>query len=199
MLTTDCGVEMDDQWALAHLLLSSELDLRAVVTTHAASVQFSSSTSAQEAAEVIARVLGPAAASRTAVVAGSDGPLPDARTARANPGVDLLLRTSREFSASRRLLVLAIGAATDVASAILVDPGLPLIPALASIVRSGEDAPEKTIALRFEGFGRNKIGAGLVMIENGDRRPFCLIDDAGGIFLQVADTDGSTGIDPVHK
>ena len=32
----------------------------------------------------------------------------------------------------------------------LVDPGLPLIPALASIVRTGEDVPEKTIALRFE-------------------------------------------------
>jgi hypothetical protein len=30
MLTTDCGAEMDDQWALAHLLLSTELDLRAV-------------------------------------------------------------------------------------------------------------------------------------------------------------------------
>jgi hypothetical protein len=32
----------------------------------------------------------------------------------------------------------------------LVDPGLPLIPALASIVRMGEDVPDKTIALRFE-------------------------------------------------
>ena len=32
----------------------------------------------------------------------------------------------------------------------LVDPGLPLIPALASIVRTGEDVPDKTIALRFE-------------------------------------------------
>ena len=32
----------------------------------------------------------------------------------------------------------------------LVDPGLPLIPALASVVRTGEEVPEKTIALRFE-------------------------------------------------
>jgi hypothetical protein len=31
ILTTDCGAEMDDQWALAHLLLSTELDLRAVM------------------------------------------------------------------------------------------------------------------------------------------------------------------------
>lgn len=32
----------------------------------------------------------------------------------------------------------------------LVDPGLPLIPALASVVRTGQDVPDKTIALRFE-------------------------------------------------
>jgi hypothetical protein len=32
----------------------------------------------------------------------------------------------------------------------LVDPGMPLIPALASVVRTGEHVPSKTIALRFE-------------------------------------------------
>ena len=53
VLTTDCGVEMDDQWALAHLLLSHEIDLRAVVPTHASSIGFSSATSAKRAAEVI--------------------------------------------------------------------------------------------------------------------------------------------------
>ena len=34
ILTTDCGADMDDQWALAHLVLSPEFDVRAVVTTH---------------------------------------------------------------------------------------------------------------------------------------------------------------------
>ena len=56
VLATDCGVEMDDQWALAHLLLSQEFALRAVITTHASSIGFSSATSAKQAAEVIARV-----------------------------------------------------------------------------------------------------------------------------------------------
>jgi hypothetical protein len=32
----------------------------------------------------------------------------------------------------------------------LVDPGMPLIPALASIVRTGAEVPAKTVALRFE-------------------------------------------------
>ena len=34
VLTTDCGAEIDDQFALAHQVLSPALDLRAVVTTH---------------------------------------------------------------------------------------------------------------------------------------------------------------------
>ena len=123
ILTTDCGAEMDDQWALAHLLLSPEVDLRAVITTHASSIHLSSATSAQEAAEVVKRVL-PARASSLPVVAGSAAPLQDPKTPRENAGVDLLLRLSRDFSESRRLIVFAIGASTDVASAILKDSSI---------------------------------------------------------------------------
>src|SRR5512143_3157312 len=123
VLTTDCGVEVDDQWALAHLLLSQEVDLRAVITTHASSIGFSSATSAKKAAEVIARVR-PAGLLAPRVVAGSDSPLRDVTSPRQNPGVDMLLELSRSFSASRRLVILTIGAGTDVASAILKDPSV---------------------------------------------------------------------------
>jgi inosine-uridine nucleoside N-ribohydrolase len=123
ILVTDCGCEMDDQWALAHLLLSTELDLRAVITTHASSIRFSSATSAEKAAEVIQHVL-PVRASSLPVVAGSPEPLQDAKVPRENAGVDLLLRVSRDFSESRRLTVFSIGASTDVASAILKDPSV---------------------------------------------------------------------------
>ena len=123
ILITDCGAEMDDQWALAHLLLSTELDLRAVITTHASSIRLSSARSAEEAAKVIRHVL-PERASSLPVVAGSPEPLQDAKTPRENAGVDLLLRLSGDFSKSRRLIVFAIGASTDVASAILKDPSI---------------------------------------------------------------------------
>lgn len=123
ILTTDCGAEMDDQWALAHLLLSTELDLRAVITTHASSIRLSSASSAQKAAGVVQHVL-PARASSLPVVAGSAEPLQDAKTPRENAGVDLLIRLSRDFSESRRLIVFAIGASTDVASAILKDSSI---------------------------------------------------------------------------
>ena len=114
---------MDDQWALAHLLLSTELDLRAVITTHASSIRFTSATSAEKAADVVRHVL-PARASSLPVVAGSPEPLQDAKIPRENAGVDLLLRLSAEFSESRRLIVFVIGAGTDVASAILKDPSI---------------------------------------------------------------------------
>lgn len=61
-LVSDCGVEMDNQWALAHLPLGEGIALRAVVTTHASSIGFPSAASAKTAAEVMARVL-PAAGS----------------------------------------------------------------------------------------------------------------------------------------
>src|SRR5256885_11036915 len=53
VLTTDCGADIDDQWALAHVALSPELDLRGVVTTHAATVHVSSAASARCAADVL--------------------------------------------------------------------------------------------------------------------------------------------------
>ncbi len=124
VLATDCGVEMDDQWALAHLLLSQEFALRAVITTHASSIGFSSATSAKMAAEVIARVLPAAASPPPPVVPGSDTPLGDATTPRESSGVDMLLELSRSFSASRRLVIFATGAGTDIASAILKDPSI---------------------------------------------------------------------------
>ena len=124
VLATDCGVEMDDQWALAHLLLSRELALRAVITTHASSIGFSSATSAKKAAEVIARVPPAAGSPPPPVVTGSDSPLREATAPRESPGVDTLLELSRSHSASRRLVILATGAATDIASAILKDPSI---------------------------------------------------------------------------
>ena len=38
--------------------------------------------------------------------------------------MDFIIETSKEFSRDHRLVVLTIGAATDVASAILKDPGI---------------------------------------------------------------------------
>ncbi len=123
VLVTDCGVEVDDQWALTHLLLSPQIDLRAVITTHASSIGFSSASSAKEAADVIARVL-PAGSPRPPVVQGSASPLESTTRPRESAGLEKLLQLSRGFSSSHRLVVFVTGAATDLASAILKDPSI---------------------------------------------------------------------------
>lgn len=127
VLTTDCGADMDDQWTLAQLMLAPELELRGVVTTHAPGLAApAAETSAQVVREVMAH-LPVAVRARPPVFAGSSVPLPSVpiagRTqARPNAGVRFLIEQSRAFSARRRLAVLVTGAATDVASALLLDP-----------------------------------------------------------------------------
>jgi inosine-uridine nucleoside N-ribohydrolase len=121
VLTTDCGVDMDDQWAIVHLSLIPEFDLRGIVTTHAPNLP---APAAQESARVTAGVLDMvSSAIRPPLFAGSDNPLAE-RAPIANAGVDFILEQSRAFGPDNRLVVLVLGAATDVGSALLADPGL---------------------------------------------------------------------------
>lgn len=117
VLTTDCGAEVDDQWALTHLALCSEFDLKGVVTTHAPGLR--AETSARKAREILDRL---PASNRPPVMAGSSRPLADRTHPRRNAGVDFLLDQARGHTAENPLIVLIIGAATDVASALLIDP-----------------------------------------------------------------------------
>ncbi|MEA2531482.1 MAG: hypothetical protein QOG89_3126 [Thermomicrobiales bacterium] len=122
VLTTDCGTDMDDEWAVAHLSLSPEIDLRGIVTTHAPNLAApAAETAARAVAQVLDRVSPPA---RPPVLCGGSEPLTDGKTPRPNPGVEFILDQARGRTADDRLVLLAIGAATDVASALLVDPSL---------------------------------------------------------------------------
>lgn len=112
---------MDDQWALAHVALSSEVELSGVVTTHAPNLAHpAAQTAASCVGEVLAHV--PIAHVPT-VLAGSSVPLLR-RAPASNPGVDFILEESLRYSPDTRLVVLVLGAATDVASALLTDPSL---------------------------------------------------------------------------
>jgi inosine-uridine nucleoside N-ribohydrolase len=124
VLTTDCGADMDDQWALAHLVLSPEFNVRAVVTTHTGSHRILAAPAAESSARIARDVLAhiPVRTPPT-VIPGSNVPL-TSRTSLPNAGVDRILAESRGFTPARRLTVLVIGAATDTASALLTDPTL---------------------------------------------------------------------------
>jgi inosine-uridine nucleoside N-ribohydrolase len=121
VLTTDCGVDMDDQWAMVHLSLIPEFDLRGIVTTHAPNLP---SPAAQESARITEEVLDHLGLdARPPLFAGSDNPL-EGRAPIPNAGVDFIIEQSRGFGPDNRLVVLVLGAATDVGSALLTDPTL---------------------------------------------------------------------------
>jgi purine nucleosidase len=125
LLTTDTGADMDDQWVLAHLVLSPEFDLRGVITTHTGSYALLSAPAADSTARVANEVLDHLPlAKRPPVIAGSSNPLRTKAEPQRGPGVDFILQTSHGFNRARPLTVLVIGAATDLASALLVEPSL---------------------------------------------------------------------------
>jgi purine nucleosidase len=124
ILVTDCGAEMDDQWALAHLVLTPEFDVRAIVTTHTGKHPILAAPTAETSARIAREVLDrmPLRA-HPVVIPGSNVPL-RSRTPIRNAGVERIISESRTFKTDHRLTVLVIGAATDVASALLTEPSL---------------------------------------------------------------------------
>ena len=117
VVSTDCGAEVDDQWALAHLALSPRVALKGVVTTHSPNLK--APAAAKVAREVFARMM---VAEPPPVVAGSSEPLGRDGKPREGPGVRFLIDAAKGHSGDDRLTVVMIGAATDVASALLIDP-----------------------------------------------------------------------------
>jgi purine nucleosidase len=123
ILSTDTGNEIDDQWVVAHILTHPELDVLAIISMHAPSLPPPAGRSSyliildEVENRMKMRVHPP-------IFEGASLPLADAKTPRPSAGVDFIIEASKRFSKSNRLDVLAIGAGTDVASAILKDPSI---------------------------------------------------------------------------
>lgn len=121
VLSTDVGNEIDDQWAIAYLLLEPRFDVLGVMSAHAPSITApAGQTSFRILVDVVENRLG--MNKHPPLIEGGSLPLLNAKTPRPSPAVTFLLESSRRFSKDNRLNVLMIGAATDVASAILTDP-----------------------------------------------------------------------------
>ncbi len=120
LISTDCGVDMDDQWAIVHLALIPEIEILGLVTSHAPNLPSPAARESARIAETVFDALGMTA--RPPIYAGSDGPLDGPDTPIRNDGVDYMLQMSRPYGPQNRLPVLILGAATDVASALLIDP-----------------------------------------------------------------------------
>ncbi len=123
ILSTDVGNEIDDQWAITYMMLSPSFDVKGIISAHGPSLPDPSAHYTYKVlVDVIERRLG--MLSHPPLFEGSSLPLADNRTPRTNAGVDFIIETSKTFSSENRLTVLTIGAATDVASALLQDSTL---------------------------------------------------------------------------
>ena len=121
ILSTDVGNEIDDQWAVTYLLLQPRFDVLGVMSAHAPSITAPAGyTSYRILVDVVENRL--AMSKHPPLIEGGSEPLIDSKTPRVSPAAKFLLEKSRSFSKANRLTVLVIGAATDVASAILMDP-----------------------------------------------------------------------------
>jgi inosine-uridine nucleoside N-ribohydrolase len=123
VLSTDVGNEVDDQWAIVYLLTQPRFDVKGLLSAHAPTL----SPPAGKTAYRILRSVVEDHLNMTEhppLVEGASVPLEDTRTPVPSPAADFLLRISKDYSSERRLNVLAIGAITDVASAILRDPSI---------------------------------------------------------------------------
>ena len=128
MLDTDTFNEVDDQFALSYLLASQEkLKVQALY----AAPFFNEKSSSPEdgmlkSYEEILRLLKLCHAQELAdrVFQGSRGYLPDEKTPVASPAAEDLARRAMGYSPENPLYVIAIGAITNVASALLLEPAI---------------------------------------------------------------------------
>ncbi|NCT92397.1 nucleoside hydrolase [Cellulomonas sp. APG4] len=120
LLSTDAKNEADDQFAIAHALLSPTLDLRGVLPAHFGTRVPDSR--AQSRAEVDL-LLALAGRTDVTVADGADGPLGDRTTARPSEASQLIVSEALAEDEAP-LFVVALGPLTDVASAILSEPGV---------------------------------------------------------------------------
>ncbi len=123
VLDTDTYNEIDDQFALAYMMRSQ--DLLRPQAVYAAPFFNENSTGPEDGMlksyEEIFKVLR-LLSEELPVFKGSARYLPDERTPVCSPAAEDLARRAREYSPEKPLYVVAIGAITNVASAILLEP-----------------------------------------------------------------------------
>jgi len=123
VLSTDVGNEIDDQWAIVYTLLSDEFEVLGVMSAHAPSIAPPAGhTGYLTLRDIVKERL--AMTTHPPILEGASLPLKDAVTPQVSQAAAFLVATSKSFSSANRLNVLTIGAATDVASAILMDPSI---------------------------------------------------------------------------
>lgn len=124
VLDTDTYNEVDDQFALTHLLLAPGVSLEAVYAAPFLNDRSTSPADGMEKSyEEIIRLLDLVRpAKRPAIFRGSTQYLPDAQTPVRSEAVDDLIERAMATKPGEKLYVVGIAVATNLASALLLEP-----------------------------------------------------------------------------
>ena len=118
IIDTDAACERDDQHAIAYALLSPEIfDIEGFTAVH------NGPGTLEKNFIEIHHILGLAGVSGIPVYRGADGPLPSMEKAVDSEAARFIIERSK-VKGKGELVVLGIGAATNLASAILLDPSI---------------------------------------------------------------------------
>ncbi|MBQ8165254.1 MAG: nucleoside hydrolase [Clostridia bacterium] len=128
VLDTDAYNEIDDQFAIGYMLGNKDrLNVKGIC---AAPFMNSRSVSAKDGMEKsyheilkLLKITGNDELLRV-VFKGSDGYMPDEKTAVESDAADFMANLANEYSTEKPLYIIAIGAITNVASAILKNPAM---------------------------------------------------------------------------
>ena len=126
VLDTDTGNEIDDQFALVYALISPELNVQAVYAAPFTNNRSSGPADGMEKSyEEILRILSRLEKSPDGFAfTGSSAYLSDLRNPERSPAVLDLVERARRSKPEEPLYVVAVGAITNVANAILIEPAI---------------------------------------------------------------------------
>ena len=122
LISTDAKNEADDQFAIAHHLMTPKFDVRCIIPAHFETPFRNTGTSCQASLDEVHLVLKLMDLEGICPVEkGADGPLPDEWSPMDSPGARLIIREAMRDD-PRPLYIACQGTLTDIASAILLEP-----------------------------------------------------------------------------
>jgi purine nucleosidase len=123
IIDTDAKNEADDQFAIVHALLSPSLEVRGLIAAHFGMSRSDRSMEESRAEiDLLLQLMG--LEQQVTVANGAPSGIPDEQTPRDSAGAQLIIAESKLASPEEPLFVAFLGPLTEIASAILLDPGL---------------------------------------------------------------------------
>jgi purine nucleosidase len=122
ILNTDAKNEADDQYTIVHALLTPTFDLHGIIPAHFGSIK--SKTSLRDSHDEVMKILDLMnLKDRVRVEPGAEGSMSDETTPMASAGARLIIEEGMKDD-PRPLYVAFLGPLTDMAAALLMEPGL---------------------------------------------------------------------------